>query len=166
MIFPAIYLLHGKGGSPNGSVRLLQGALEPLFPASKFIRPLLPHNKWDEVPSKSVKFLARQAIPKHALLIGVSLGGTVAAKLQETKRTDVMVIGVCSPTYSGDVSISKKMGNRVIIFSKKDEVIRGRVKNWPEFAKTYDFPWLTHDIDPHVSRLADLIRKYTDTFST
>ena len=31
MKFDSIYLLHGKGGSPNGTVRLLEDALRALF---------------------------------------------------------------------------------------------------------------------------------------
>jgi len=30
MKFPSIYFLHGKGGSPNGTVRLLKHAIVPL----------------------------------------------------------------------------------------------------------------------------------------
>ena len=39
MKFGSIFLLHGKGGSPNGAVRLLQDTLRPFFDGADFLRP-------------------------------------------------------------------------------------------------------------------------------
>lgn len=163
MRFSAIYLLHGLGGSPKGSVSLLQKALEPLFPNSKFIRPLLPHNNYNiEFADESVRFLENLDIPKNSLLIGISLGGLVAAKLQEESRPDLYVICISSPTQFKNLSLEKKMPNRVVFYSSKDEVIAGRVSNWTELGESHDLSWLSHDTDPHIPKLVKLIEKYTE----
>jgi hypothetical protein len=39
---PAVYLLHGKGGSPEGTVKKLQAVLEQHWPGLGFVRPRLP----------------------------------------------------------------------------------------------------------------------------
>ncbi len=158
--FSGIYLLHGRGGSPNGSVNLLQKALEPLFPGVGFIRPLLPHHNYDEDPEKSVNFLEDFKVPKKSLLIGISLGGLIAAKLQEKSRSDLHVICISSPTRYKTVVLEKKMPNRVVFYSSKDEVIADRVGNWPELAEANDLSWLNHDTDLHIPKLAKLIQDY------
>src|SRR3990172_12197704 len=146
MKFSNICLLHGLGGSPKGSVNLLQKALEPVFPNSEFIRPLLPHNDYKiEKPEKSVKFLEDLDIPKSSLLIGISLGGLVAAKLQEESRPDLYVICISSPTRFKTIALKKKMSHRVVFYSSEDEIIADRVSNWSELAEAHDLPWLNHD---------------------
>ncbi len=161
MKYPKIYLLHGLGGSPNGSVNLLQKALVPAFPSSEFIRPLLPHNNYNiEEPEKSVKFLEELDIPKGSLLIGISLGGLVAAKLQEESRSDLHVICISSPTRFKTITLKKKMPNRIVFYSSKDEVIADRVSNWSELAESHDLSWLDHDTDPHTPKLVKLIQEY------
>lgn len=161
--YSKIYLLHGRGGSPNGSVNLLQQALEPVFFESEFVRPLLPHNNYDiENAQESVKFLEGLNIPNGSLLIGISLGGTVAAKLQEESRPDLYVIGISAPTNSKKVVITKKMPNRVIFYSSRDEVIADRVSDWPKLAEAHDLPWLSHDTDSYIPKLVEIIKKYTE----
>lgn len=158
-----IYLLHGLGGSPNGSVNLLQEALEPVFPDSEFVRPLLPHNNYSiENPGESIKFLKDLNIHAGSLLIGVSLGGLVAAKLQEESRPDLTVICLISPTSFKSIKLEKKMPNRVVFYSSKDEVVGDRVANWLELAEAHDMPWPEHDIDPHISEIVGLIEAYVE----
>ncbi len=38
-----IFLFHGKGGSPGGSVLQLEGLLRGRFPRTSFVRPALLH---------------------------------------------------------------------------------------------------------------------------
>jgi predicted esterase YcpF (UPF0227 family) len=161
MEFTKIYLLHGRGGSPNGSVNLLQKALEPSFHDKEFIRPLLPHNNFEEDPSKSVEFLEKLNVENGALLIGISLGGLIAAKVQELSRPDFNVICISSPTRFKSVVLEKKMSNRIVFYSSSDETISDRVKNWPELAESYDLPWLDHDTDTHIPRLVELVVQHT-----
>ena len=95
---PAVYLLHGKGGSPSGTVAKLQERLQQDWPELKFVRPALPHGD-PAVPAEvSVEFLRKLPLETGSLMIGVSLGGLVAAKLQEDSRPDLHVICISSPT--------------------------------------------------------------------
>jgi predicted esterase YcpF (UPF0227 family) len=162
MEYSTIYLLHGLGGgSPNGSVSLLQKALEPVFPNSEFIRPLLPHaNRNIENPEESIKFLEDLNIPNGSLVIGISLGGLVAAKLQEQSRPDLNIICLISAPRFKTIELKKKMPNRVAFYSSNDKVIADRVSSWAEFAESHDLPWLEHDIDPHIPELVKLIEEY------
>src|SRR5260370_39900775 len=88
MKFDSIYLLHGKGGSPNGSVRLLEDALRPLLDGAQFLRPSLPHSDYHRPAEDSVDFLHQMQIAPRALVVGISLGGLVAAKGQEAGRPE------------------------------------------------------------------------------
>lgn len=157
MIFTTIYLLHGKGGSPNGSVLQLEEQLHPEFPDVKFERLLLPHSDPALLAEESVEYL-REAEPEQgALMIGISLGGLVAAKLQEDGREDLSVICISSPVWADGVRLERKMPNRVAFYSSQDEVIQGRTAEWPQLAEAHDLPWLSHDTDLHKLRLAGMI---------
>lgn len=81
---PSVWLLHGKGGSPAGTVNKIEAALELHWPGLEFLRPMLPHHDPVVRAEDSVDFLMRQSIPSNALLLGVSLGGLVAARMQES----------------------------------------------------------------------------------
>ena len=93
-------------------------------------------------------------------MIGISLGGLVAAKLQEESRPDLTVICIVSPTRFKTMFLEKKMPNRVVFYSSQDEVIADRVSNWSKLAESHDLSWLDHDIDPHIPKLVDLIKEY------
>ena len=120
MQFPAIYLLHGRGGSPNGSVSQLEAELRILEPNQSYIRPLMPHSEPAVTPLASVVHLRGFDVPSGALIIGVSLGGLVAAKLQELERPDLHVISISSPTHAEDTELTIKMGCRVALYSSAD----------------------------------------------
>jgi predicted esterase YcpF (UPF0227 family) len=161
--FKNIYLLHGRGGSPKGSVKLLQNALEPIFPKGKFFRPNLPHSNYNiEKPEDSLKTLSDLNIPSGSLLIGVSLGGLVAAKFQEESRPDLTVVCIVTPTRFKTMCLSQKMQKRVVFYSSKDEVISDRVADWSKLAEAHDLLWLNHDIDPNISKLVKLVKEYLD----
>jgi predicted esterase YcpF (UPF0227 family) len=91
---PAVLLLHGKGGSPNGTVKKLQTVLEQHWPGLEFVRPALPHSDLGVPAQASVEYLLQMQIPYGSLVIGVSLGGLVAAKLQEIGRRDIQVLAI------------------------------------------------------------------------
>jgi pimeloyl-ACP methyl ester carboxylesterase len=160
--FPAVYLLHGMGGSPDGSVKQLE--LELLMCGAKrnYVRPLLPHADRNVQPSKSVEYLRNLGIPNGVLVIGISLGGLVAAKFQESVRPDLYVFCINSPTWAGDTVLHEWMKHRVSLYSSSDEVIAGRTEKWPLLtAEAHDMAWLNgHDIDPHKEALAHIISCY------
>jgi predicted esterase YcpF (UPF0227 family) len=160
--FSAVYLLHGRGGSPNGSVSQLEAELRILQPEQNYIRPLMPHSDPTVTPLPSMLHLRGLNIPNGALIIGVSLGGLVAAGLQETERPDLHVICISSPTYAEETELNKRMEHRVALYSSKDEVIAGRTERWPELAQAYDLTWLNHDTDKHKKALARILGGYIE----
>jgi hypothetical protein len=96
----------------------------------------------------------------NSLVIGVSLGGMIAASVQEASRPDLSVICISSPTWAHGVRIEKKMPNRLALYSSHDDVIAGRTADWPQLAEAYDLPWLTHQTDAHIPNLYRLLKAY------
>ena len=158
--FPAVYLFHGKGGSPTGTVSLLESAFADLFPGTRMVRPELPHHDPELPAEQSLPFVNGLDMPKDSLVIGVSLGGIVAARVQETSRADLHVICISSPTWADAVHAEKKMPNRLALYSSHDDVIAGRTADWPQLAEAHDLPWLTHQTDAHIPNLYQLVRDY------
>lgn len=158
--FSSVYCFHGKGGSPTGTVALLESAFADLFPNSRFLRPELPHHDPELPAEHSLAFIEALRIPQNSLIIGVSLGGIVAARVQEMSRPDLTVICVSSPTWADAVKLERKMPNRLALYSSRDDVIAGRTADWPTLAEAHDLPWLTHQTDAHIPDLRELIRAY------
>jgi predicted esterase YcpF (UPF0227 family) len=158
--FPSVYLFHGKGGSPNGTVSLLEAAFADLFPGANFVRPELPHHDPDLPAERSLPFVDELNIPQNSLIVGVSLGGLVAARVQEMSRPDLSVICISSPTWADAVTLEKKMPNRIALYSSLDDVIAGRAAEWPDLAEAHDLLWLTHQTDAHIPKLRALVAAY------
>lgn len=156
-----MYLLHGKGGSPEGSVKKLHMLFEQRWPGLNFYRPLLPHHD-PSVPSEvSVEHLLGMEIPRNALLVGISLGGLVAAKLQEMGRDDLQVMAISSPTRADGILLERCAERRLAFHSSRDEVIASRTMDWPKVAAfSRDFEWLTHDSNRHLRQIARLCDWY------
>ena len=162
--FSTVYLLHGLGGSPAGSVLQLQTELASLAKDRTYIRPLLPHADSSVAPSISVENLKALELPEGALVVGISMGGLVAAKLQEIGRQDLHVICISSPVWAVDVELHRRVEHRIALYSSMDQVIAGRTERWPQLADAFDLAWLNnHDIDPHKRRLALILCRYMDT---
>lgn len=160
---PAVYLLHGKGGSPNGTVKKLAEVLEPRWPQVTFLRPEMAHHDPEALAEASVEQLVEMDLPQHALLVGVSLGGTVAAMAQEKGREDLHVMAISSPTWADGVVLRQRPERRVALYSSHDEVIAERVADWPKLAAiSRDFAWLTHHTDQFLEPLARLFGWYLE----
>ncbi len=155
-----IYLLHGKGGSPQGSVSKLEPLLRGTYPDAIYDRPQMPHHDPDVPAEVSVDYLAAMDVPQQSVVVGISLGGLVAAKLQELSRPDLRVACVSSPTWADGVRLERHMENRVAIYSSNDEVIADRVSDWPALADAHDLPWLSHDTDAHKERICGLLTEW------
>lgn len=163
MKFDYLYLLHGKGGSPNGSVKQLKHALVPLLVEGLiFIRPDLPHGDIASPAEYSVRRLRHLDLSPNSLVIGISLGGLVAAALQEDSRPDLTVICLSSPTWADGIQLEEKPDRRIALYSSHDPVLQGRTGNWPLLAEAYDKPWLDHDTDKHIPRLAGAIAEFVN----
>ena len=89
--------------------------------------------------------------------MGISLGGLIAAKVQEAGRPDLAVVCISSPTWADLVSLEQSVGNRTAIYSSADTVIAGRTSEWQRLARAYDVPWLTHNTDEHIPWLPPAI---------
>jgi pimeloyl-ACP methyl ester carboxylesterase len=160
---PAVYLLHGKGGSPAGTVALLQQTFERHWPGLEYVRLGLPHAVPTVPAEASVEFLLDSVIPKGALVVGVSLGGLVAAKLQELGRSDLQVIAISSPTWADRVTLECRADQRLAFFSSGDTVISARVADWPKLGSfARDFPWLDHNTDRHLKYLARIFDAFLE----
>ena len=157
-----IYLLHGKGGSPQGSVSKLEPLLIAAHPEFLYHRLLMPHHDPRVLAQESVEYLREFNLPHEAWVIGISLGGLVAAEIQEESRPDLHVACVSSPTWADGVHLRKRPDRRVAIYSSNDEVIAGRVSDWPNLADAHDLPWLTHDTDAHKQRISELLTHWVD----
>jgi predicted esterase YcpF (UPF0227 family) len=163
--YSTVYLLHGKGGSPEGSVSKLEALLAPKYPDTEFILPLLPHHDANRLAEESVEFLKQFDPKRDSLIIGISLGGLVAAKYQETARPDLTIICISSPTWADGVRLERKIGKRLSIYSSTDNVIAGRTAEWA-LADAHDLPWMTHDTDQHAEALVAIISNYIDVQTT
>lgn len=157
-----IYLLHGKGGSPQGSVSKIEPLLRAAHPEFNYQRLLLPHHDPNVLAETSVRYLREFDLARDARVIGISLGGLVGAKLQEDGRADLQVACVSSPTWVDGVRLTKKLENRLAIYSSNDEVIAPRVSDWPSLAEAYDLPWLTHDTDKHKERIVEMLKRWIE----
>jgi hypothetical protein len=152
-----IFLFHGKGGSPGGSVLQLEESMRGKFPRTRFVRPALLHGDPEVTAETSLEGLRNLEIPNGSAVIGISLGGLVAAKLQESGRNDLHVTCISSPTWADGVALSQRMTRRLAFYSSLDPVIKGRTDNWPQLAQGYDLPWLTHDTDKHKEALSYIV---------
>ena len=165
MRFQKIILLHGKGGSPEGSVRDIETGLRDHYrsqPPDLYYRPRLLHADAAVPAEQSLAGLRAMGVPRGAVLIGVSLGGLLAAKLQEEGGEDLRVICLNSPTWADGVTLQRRMPDRLAFYSSGDEVIAGRTANWSRLAMAFDLPWLTHDTSLHARQLASLIIAYLE----
>jgi pimeloyl-ACP methyl ester carboxylesterase len=159
----AVYLLHGKGGSPDGTVKKLQTLLEQHWPGLDFIRPELPHHDPKSHAEDSVQDILQLQIPQNSLLVGISLGGLVAARLQEVGREDLQVIAIRSPTWEDGVTLETRAERRLAFYSSRDQIIESRIANWPQLASfSRDLEWLNHDTGQHLKYIARLFDWYLE----
>jgi pimeloyl-ACP methyl ester carboxylesterase len=154
---PEFILLHGRGGRPTGSVLQVEECLRQHFPLAKFQRPQLLHGDPQVPAEESLRELEKLPFAIGSIVIGISLGGLIAARLQETNRPDLHVYCVSSPLWAEGVRLQQRPLSRFAFYSSRDEVIAGRVQDWPQFAQAWDIPWLSHDTDRHKEHIAELI---------
>jgi esterase/lipase len=122
----------------------------------------MPHCDETVTPLTSIIHLRGLAVPIGSLIVGVSLGGLVAAKLQELDRSDLHVICISSPTDADETELNTKMEHRVALYSSADPVIAGRTDRWPQLADAHDLRWLDHDTEKHKKALAQILSGYVE----
>ena len=144
-----------------GTVAKIEAALEVHWPGLDYVRPLLPHHDPSTRAEESVAMLLQQDIPQSAVVFGVSLGGLVAARLQELGRPDLQVIALSSPTWADGVCLTARAARRIAFYSSEDSVIQDRVRQWPQLASLQrDVDWLTHDTDRYLKEIVRLFSWY------
>jgi pimeloyl-ACP methyl ester carboxylesterase len=162
--FANVYLFHGKGGSPDGSVLSLEAILQHAYYDIRFERPLLPHTDPEVKAEASLDWAVlqyRKQIVPNSLIIGISLGGLIAARLQElSPQLNLSVIPLMSPTWADNVRVEEKWAKRVAFYSSEDKQIEGRT-NWPAYAQAFDLPMLRyHDVKVCKFAICYLISRY------
>jgi pimeloyl-ACP methyl ester carboxylesterase len=140
-----IYVLHGRGGSPEGSARTVANLLPSGLPP--IIRPFLSHSD----PGVSAEGSYEQfGLYPNSLVIGISLGGLLAAKFQEDHPDfGLKVVTLVSPTRAEGLALTPgKRPDLIALYSTEDPVIATRA-NWEDFTdNAFNVPWMrNHDVD-------------------
>jgi pimeloyl-ACP methyl ester carboxylesterase len=139
-----IYVLHGRGGSPEGSARTIANLLPSGLPP--IIRPVLSHS--DPAVSAEDSYVQFGLLP-NSLVIGISLGGLLAAKFQEDHPDfGLKVVTLVSPTHAEGLAITRMRPDLIALYSTEDPVIGTRA-NWEHFTDdAFNVPWMSnHDVD-------------------
>jgi predicted esterase YcpF (UPF0227 family) len=158
---PAVYLIQGGGDFTNTPVSKLQAVLEQHWPGLNFVRPDLPDP--GSPAHVAVKQLLQIEIPEGSLLVGLGLGGLVAARLQELGRQDLQVIAIGSPTRADEVILEGWAERRLAFYSSRDPVIGSGIANWPQLASfSRDLYWLDQRTDQHLKYIARLFDWYVE----
>lgn len=156
-----IFFLHGKGGSSNGTIRILRNAMLPHLTNPPQIALLdFPSSTADEY--YAAVLAVADKFPTGSILIGVSLGGLVAAKLLQDRRPDLTVVTLSAPTYADGISLTKRITpNLNALYSHADPVVGSRV-NWGDFTPDHaDVDWMSdHNLDPQKHRIGLLLADF------
>ena len=149
-----------KGRKPERERQHPRKSVATKLHDAEFVRPLLRHTDPNILAEESLADLDQLGIAPSTVVIGISLGGLIAARYQEMTRPDLTVLCVSSPTWADGVRLERPMPLRAAFYSSKDEVIMGRTAEWPSLAKAWDIGTLTHDTDRHAELLARAIAAF------
>lgn len=173
-----IFLLHGLGGSPDGSMKVIGDSIQHGIPEARISRPAMfeqlsyTDSSWTRT-DHYWNFRLRIDIPIGSLLVGHSMGGLMAAKTAEV-RNDVTAICICSPTedmepperklnartnlaFGMDLVQDKPHPNVYSLYSSEDEVIKGAC-NWDKFtSNAFDRRWMNKHRLRHYTSLISLL---------
>lgn len=156
-----IFFLHGKGGSSNGTIKLLRDALLPHLTTPPQIALLdFPSATADDYYAALLE--VADQFPTGTMIVGVSLGGLVAAKLLQDHRTDLTVVTLASPTFADGISLTNRTTpNLYALYSHADPVV-GERTNWGDYAADHgDVPWMSdHNLDGQNNRIGLLLSDF------
>lgn len=159
--FRDVCFVHERGGAPDGTVKRLQDLIERSYRRVTYNRPLLPHTNPGVRAEASLEWMDNFTpfLPPGVLLVGIGLGGLLAAKLQEMHpELNLSVFAIAAPTSADFVQLEKKTDQRVALYSTAAGTDGA---NWPEFTdQAFDVPWLVHDIGPAKYSVAYLLACY------
>lgn len=158
-----IFFLHGKGGSSNGTIRILRDALLSYLNHPPQITLLdFPSTTADEY--YAAVLAVADKFPTGSMLVGVSLGGLMAAKLLQDNRPDLTVVALASPTFADGISLTKRMtSNLYAIYSHADPVV-GERTNWGDYTADHaDVDWMSdHNLDTQKKRIGLLLSDFLE----
>lgn len=156
-----IFFLHGKGGSSNGTIRILRDAMLPHLAVPPQIALLdFPSATADEYYAAVLAIADK--FPAGSMLVGVSLGGLVAAKLLQDHRPDLTVVTLASPAFADGITLTKQtIPNLYALYSHNDPVIGDRA-NWSDYTSEHaDVNWMAdHNLDPQKNRIGLLLADF------
>ena len=158
-----IFFMHGMGGSSNGTIRLLRDAMLPCLSDPPAITLLdFPSGTAREYYS-AVLAVADQ-FPTGSMLVGVSLGGLVAARLLQDHRPDLTVVTLASPTHAEGLALTKRITPNLYALSSHNDPVLGDRTNWGDFTLDHaDVDWMAdHSIDPQKSSVALVLADFIE----
>ena len=148
--FAGVYLFHDREGTPNGIVSDMESVLQKQIPGVQYLRPFLPHESSAATAAQSYHWLERSFLPfltQNSLIIGVGLGGLLAARLQESfPLKNMSVFAINSPLFEDEIGVTSYQ-KRISLYSSLYKPIEGRCALWPQMATAYDVLWLQHGMD-------------------
>lgn len=158
-----IFFLHGKGGSSNGTIRILRDAMLPHLTDPPQITLLdFPSTTADEY--YAALLAVSDKFPRGSMLVGVSLGGLVAAKLVQDHRPDLTVVALASPTFADGIVLTKAATPDLYALYSHADVIIGDRTNWSDFAADHaDVDWMSdHNLDGQKNRIGLLLSDFIE----
>jgi len=158
-----LFFLHGQGGSSSGTIRLLRDAMLPCMTNPPQIALLdFPSLTADEYFAAVLAVAGK--FPKGSMLVGVSLGGLVAATLLQDHRPDLTVVALASPTFADGIALTTRpTPNLYALYSHSDPVV-GERTNWGDYAADHaDVPWMSdHNLDGVKTRIGLLLADFLE----
>jgi hypothetical protein len=143
--FPQITLLHGKGDSPEGSVKSLEVALRSAHPMLQYARPLIPDNLDAEKAAEWFENFYLYRVPQASLLVGIDRGGLIACAVQNAlPGLRLSVVAINAPTEEdGLIAYPSAPESRLALYSSTYPPVKGRC-DWKKLTSlAYDVSWLT-----------------------
>jgi hypothetical protein len=154
-----IHIFHDRGQDPE-DLQQFALLLERSLPQTSYDLPILPHFNTGVKTEDSFRLIAqRNHFHSGTIIIGIGLGGLLAAKLQEIQ--DLTVIAIAAPTQWDGVKLRTKNRNRLAVYSSHDENIMP-FTNWLDYTDdAFECsPLMFHDISDNRYKLALVVKQY------
>lgn len=158
-----IYLFHDRGVGPE-TLQKLEEILRNALPDTNYVAPYLPHTHTGISAEDSYNRVnSKFRFPVGSVIIGVGLGGLIAAKIQETARPDLKIVAIAAPTQEDKVILEKKIPGRLALYSTKDDLIKPNT-NWELFSfEAHDYtPLMFHNVEDNNYMLAFLVKTWLE----
>lgn len=165
--FTAIYLFNDReAATPVALSEKLESVVTQKIPEVRFNKPGMPHVVSPTATAdQSLQWLSKNFLPsllQNSLIVGIGLGGLLAAKLQEMlPQKKASVLAINAPLFDCNVSLSAvRLPDRVSLYSSLYEPIRDRCLLWPQVAEAYDVAWLQHHLTYAKFATGHLVAEY------